>query len=87
MTPQEQKQFLQSTGKYIREQVAKEVAAQLEQFQFKGTWTDGHVYSKHNVVQYSGSAWICLRDNVSARPSTDEMMSWAILAKRGRDAK
>jgi hypothetical protein len=87
MTPEEQKEFLKATGIYIREQVAKAVADELREFRFLGTWQEGHVYKRHNSVQYAGSTWVCMAESTTVRPSTDEPLSWGLCAKRGRDGK
>ena len=95
MTPQEQKQFLSATARFIAEEIAKameplrERIAGLEneqkQYRFMGHWDESTEYLKNNQVEFGGSCWIALRDT-RARPSTDCPRDWDLMAKRGRDA-
>ena len=49
---------------------------------FKGDWNSNAIYSKLDVVLYSGSSWVALAENSGEVPDTSAV-DWEMVARKG----
>ena len=67
------------------EERVRALEAEAGQREYKGVWSDGAKYAKHNSVTYDGCVWICRADQARVRRS--DGTDWQLAVKRGRDAR
>jgi hypothetical protein len=52
---------------------------------FKGQWTEGQQYRKHNLVSMGGAIYYCNVDSTDSRPGVGS--DWALLVPKPRDGR
>lgn len=53
-------------------------------FNWKGAWVSGTAYTRDDVVQYNGSAYVCLTSHTAGIFATDfTNLLWDLMASRG----
>lgn len=50
-----------------------------------GDWTENTTAYTNEVYHYGGSTWVCLQDNTTSAPNTEDG-SWKLFAEKGKDA-
>lgn len=69
-----------------RVQAVERSIKEVREVTYKGTWKDGDVYSKGNMVTMSGCVWACMADRTIERPGNGSS-DWRLAVKSGRDGK